>query len=425
MKYILTLCIILGLIAAPSAQAMDMTVHGTVKNETAYFIAGKQRLDKVQNRLDLQPEIILNDRWEFRSRFLGWYDAAMDIESTNNTDLTPNIKNYYRTFAEVKEAYLLYAGDDFDLRLGQQQIVWGKTDGLRLLDIVNPLNMQEFLLDDFLDSRVGVVAARLNYYAYLGGHEHEFEFLAIPDAKVTTFAPRGARWAYATPTLPAGVTPVVLPGNTPHWSLSNTEYGVAWRSNITGWDLSLNWFYGWKDNPVLEKSLKLGTLFVTPTYQKMHTIGGSFSNAFGAFVLRGEVAVNLNERIATNTTATQSTTWNAALGIDYNKNNWRMSPQFFIRHLSKTSRNTLEARNAGFVSFMLSTDYMNEKLKPELIALLNWSDGSSMIRPKVSYAFSDQITARLGVDIFTGNQSAFFGQFNQNDRVYSEVEYTF
>jgi len=142
-------------------------------------------------------------------------------------------------------------------------------------------------------------------------------------------------------------------------------------------------------------------------------------------VLRGEVAVNVNERIATTTSSVASTTWNAALGLDYTQNNWRISPQFFIRHLEKRAQIALEDKNAGFVSLMVSTDYLNEKLKPEVIALLNWSDGSSMIRPKVAYEFSDQITARLGVDLFTGNNTAFFGQFDQNDRVYSEVEYTF
>lgn len=408
-----------------TASAVELTMHGVIKNETAYFISGKKRLDKMQNRLDLKPEIILTDRWEFRGRVLAWYDAAMDIEATNNTDLTANIKDFYRTFFEVKEAYLLYGGDDFDLRLGQQQIIWGKTDGLRLLDIVNPLNMQEFLLDDFLDSRVGVVAARLNYYSYLDGNEHELEFLIIPDAKVSKFAPQGSRWAYATPTLPAGVTPVLLQGQEPNWSPRNTEYGVAWRSNLSGWDVSLNWFYGWQDHPALDKRLSLGQLFITPTYKKMHTVGGSFSNAFGSIVLRGEMAVNINERLTTTGKSTESSTWNAALGLDYNQNNWRISPQFFIRHLEKKGTSTLEDQDSGFVSLMLSTDYLNEKLKPEVIALMSWSDGSTMIRPKISYEFSDQTTGRLGVDLFTGKNTAFFGQFNQNDRVYSELEYTF
>ncbi|MDQ7057764.1 MAG: hypothetical protein Q9N62_04760 [Ghiorsea sp.] len=228
-----------GVLWSNHALAVEWTVHGALKNETAYFISGEKRLDKVQNRVDLKPEAILSDRWEFRSRFLAWYDAATDIEPSNTTDYTPAIQDYYRTYAEVKEAYFLYAGDAFDLRLGQQQIVWGKTDGLRLLDVVNPLNMQEFLLDDFLDSRMGLVAARLNYYADIGGHEHEFEFLFVPDAKPAEFAPRGARWAYAVPTPPAGATLNIGQGNKPSFGLADAEYGAAWRANLDGWDVSV------------------------------------------------------------------------------------------------------------------------------------------------------------------------------------------
>ncbi|MDQ6978163.1 MAG: hypothetical protein Q9M75_08610, partial [Ghiorsea sp.] len=60
-----------------------------------------------------------------------------------------------------------------------------------------------------------------------------------------------------------------------------------------------------------------------------------------------------------------------------------------------------------------------------MITLLNYADGSMMLRPKVSYEFSDAVTGRVGLDVFTGNSTDFFGQFAQNDRVYTEVEYTF
>jgi len=424
MKHFNALMVTGLLLLTTPALAANFTLHGAVKNETAYFISGEQRLDKMQNRLDLKPEAVLSNHWEFRGRFLGWYDASSDFLGSNNTDLTPVIQDYYRTYSEVKEAYLLYAADDFDLRLGQQQIIWGKTDGLRLLDIVNPLDMREFLLDDFLDSRMGVVAARMNFYSYLGGREHEFEFLVIPDAQVAKFAPQGSRWASSIPT-PPNVIPVIQQSNVPNWSPKNTEYGIAWRANVDGWDLSLNWFYGWKDTPVLDKKITNGTLFVTPTYKQMHTFGGSFSNAFGAYVLRGELAVNINEGINTISSIRETNTWNAAVGLDYNQNNWRISPQIFIRHLRGWDNAMLEDQNSGFVSLMVSTDYMNDKLKPETIILLNWADGSWMLRPKVSYEFSDQITAKLGLDMFGGDKNDFFGQFDKNDRIYSEIEYTF
>jgi len=422
---------LVGLLLVPTVGfGVEWTVHGTLKNETAYFVSGEKRLDKVQNRLDLIPEVRLTDQWEFRGRILSWYDAAMDIEASNATDLTPAIQKYYRTYREIKEAYLLYGADDYDLRLGKQQVVWGKTDGLRLLDIVNPLDMREFMLDDFLDSRVGVVAARLNYYAYLGDSEHEFEFLIIPDAKVATFAPTGSRWSYTIPTPPAGIKPVIHSANEPSWSIANTEFGTAWRSNLDGWDVSLNWFYGWKDTPVLKKNLVGTNMDITPSYMKMHTVGGSFSNAFGATVLRGEVAVNINEKMNGNgvtlaTSVTEHTTWNVALGLDYNKNNWRISPQLFIRYLPTWDATVAEDKSSGFISLMISTDYLNDKLKSEVIALLNWADGSWMLRPKVSYEFTDQVSAKIGLDVFAGNKTGFFGQFDDNDRVYTEVEYTF
>lgn len=425
--FILTFAVLLPFSSAVSA--IEWTMHGSLKNETAYFVSGEKRLDKLQNRLDLKPEAILSDRWEFRGRVLTWYDAAMDIEATNTTDLTAGTKQHYRTYIRSKEAYLLYGGDDFDFRIGQQQIVWGKTDGLRMLDIINPLDMREFILDDFLDSRIGLWSARLNWYADIDGSEHEFEFIVIPDARPGEFAPAGSRWAYALPTAPAGTVLAIQAGDEPDWRPSDIEAGLAWRSNIAGWDLSLNWFYGWKDSPNMQKSQSPGLLTLTPVYQRMNTVGGSFSNAFGAVVVRGEMAVNIGEGInKTGTTPATSigreTTVNAAFGLDYTKNNWRISPQFFIRYLPGGDTNIAEDQTSGFVSLMISTDYLNEKLKPELIGLYDWADGSWMLRPKVSYEFSDQITARFGGDLFGGSKG-FFGQFDKNDRLYTEVEYTF
>ncbi|MDQ6998428.1 MAG: hypothetical protein Q9M17_06920 [Mariprofundus sp.] len=425
----LAILISAALLFPAAAGAFEWTMHGSLKNETAYFISGDKRLDKMQNRLELKPEAILSDRWEFRGRVLGWYDAAMQIEHTNNTDLTVGIKKHYRSYIKSKEAYLLYGGDDFDFRIGQQQIIWGKTDGLRMLDIVNPLDMREFILDDFLDSRIGLWSARLNWYANIGGSEHEFEFIVIPDARSADLAPNGSRWAFALPPVPAGTRIAIQASNKPGWKAADTEAGVAWRANMSGWDLSLNWFYGWKDTPSMQKNMIPGLLILTPVYQRMNTVGGSFSNAFGATVLRGELAVNIGESInrlglTPATSVGKDTTLNASLGMDYNKNNWRISPQFFIRYLPGWDNTVAEDQASGFFSLMVSTDYMNEKLKPEIIGLYDWADGSWMLRPKASYEFSDQIIARLGMDIFGGSKG-LFGQFYSNDRVYSELEYTF
>ena len=54
--------------------------------------------------------------------------------------------------AELREFWLRCGGSNFFLTLGKQQIVWGKADGLKILDVVNPQSFREFILDEFEDS---------------------------------------------------------------------------------------------------------------------------------------------------------------------------------------------------------------------------------------------------------------------------------
>jgi len=429
MKRLICLCALL-FFAGTDVDAVEWTLHGAVKNETAGFVSGEKRFDKIQNRLDMKPEAVLGSGWEFRGRALAWYDAAMDVNTTNTTDLTAGIKQHYRTYIESKEAYLLYGADNFDLRIGQQQIVWGKTDGIRMLDIVNPLDLREFILDDFLDSRIGLWSARLNYYADIGGTEHEFEFVVVPDARPARFAPVGSRWGFGFGTAVPGITVATLAPEEPNWSLNNTELGFAWRANVAGWDLSLNYYYGWNDFPNVFKQLSGTVLSVQLRHLRMHTAGGSFSNAFGAFVVRGEVAVNFGEGI--NTTAltwvdsvVRRTTLNAALAVDYTWSNWLISVQLFGRQiLNEPIVDTTIITTPNFATLRIATDFMNEKLKPEVLLLADLDDGGLLVRPKVSYEFSDNLIGTLGADIISGS-GGFFGPFASNDRVYSEAEWSF
>jgi len=414
-----------------SVSAVEWTLHGAVKNETAYFISGKKRFDKIQNRLDLKPEAVLGKGWEFRGRALTWYDAAMDVNATNSTDLTRGIKQHYRSRIESKEAYLLYGADDYDLRIGQQQIVWGKTDGIRMLDIINPFDLREFILDDFLDSRIGLWSARLNYYADIGGAEHEFEFVVVPDARPAEFAPPGSRWSIPFGNAaPAGITVLRLAPEQPNWSLNNTELGAAWRANLSGWDLSLNYYYGWSDFPNVFKQLSGTTMTVQLRHLRMHTAGGSFSNAFGPFVVRGEVAVNFGEGINTTSldwanSVVRRTTLNGAIAVDYSKSNWTIGVQLFGRRIINAPVvDTSIISTPNFASLRIATDFMNEKLKPEILLLADLDDGGLLTRPKLSYEFSDNLTGTLGADIISGT-GGFFGPFASNDRIYSEAEWSF
>jgi len=163
---------------------------------------------------------------------------------------------------------------------------------------------------------------------------------------------------------------------------------------------------------------------------RMHTAGGSFSNAFGAFVVRGEVAVNFGEGINTtaliwNRSVVRRTTLNAAIAVDYTRSNWTYGVQLFGRQIiNEPVVDTRLGTTPNFASLRIATDYMNEKLKPEILLLADLDDGGLLTRPKVSYEFSDELIGTLGADIISGS-GGFFEQFAANDWIYSEVEWSF
>ena len=51
-----------------------------------------------------------------------------------------------RTGFELREAYLDHRGDHWGLRAGRQLVIWGAADGVRITDLVSPMDMTEFLV---------------------------------------------------------------------------------------------------------------------------------------------------------------------------------------------------------------------------------------------------------------------------------------
>ena len=67
----------------------------------------------------------------------------------------------------MREAYLDFRWDFFGsnlLRLGKQQVVWGKADFFRLQDIINPVDFgQHFFIEPFEDTRIPQLSAWLQH----------------------------------------------------------------------------------------------------------------------------------------------------------------------------------------------------------------------------------------------------------------------
>ena len=58
-------------------------------------------------------------------------------------------------------------------------------------------------------------------------------------------------------------------------------------------------------------------------------------------------------------------------------------------------------------------------------AFVNLKRTNSYIRPLISYAFTDHVTATLGAELYHGADDTFFGRVRRNQSAFAEVRYSF
>lgn len=77
------------------------------------------------------------------------------------------------------------------------------------------------------------------------------------------------------------------------------------------------------------------------------------------------------------------------------------------------------------MTFLASYDAMRETLHLELFSYIGLNYGDALIRPKVTYDFSDSFSILLGANVFVGDERGMFGKYDDNSMVYTKIKYNF
>ena len=337
----------------------------------------------------------------------------------------------------MREIYADMYFKNFDLRVGKQQVVWGKADGVFITDIVSPLNLSEFLLPDFDEIRTGVIATKLDYY--IGNST--FELIAIPQFTPTTRPDENSIW-YIQPQFPVPATfdwskSEISP------SLENSEIFAKWSAITSKIDFNLMGGYTWDDNPSMHVQKQFGintatmppkpmltNLLITPQYHRLAVAGGSFSSEVKGFIVRGEAAYYngkyfQTEDMQAEDALVQKDYINYVVGLDFSIGKVKMSTQFIQKYILDYSDGILENEINNMATIMARYDMMRETLHLELFSYVGITGEDALIRPKITYDFDDSFSILLGANIFTGNREGQFGQYQDNSMVYTKIKYNF
>lgn len=333
--------------------------------------------------------------------------------------------------AELRELFVDREIGAAFLRLGKQQVVWGEADGLRVLDIVNPFELREFILPEFEHRRIPLWTAQLE--VPIG--PLLAQFLWIPDHSYDDVPRQGSTFAPTSPRFVPGVRPpenssqvVVRPPNRPNDLFDDDDYGVRLTAFVGGWDVSFNYFYHYQDQAILYRTATApDRITIAPEYRRTHVLGGTFSNAFGKFTLRGEVAYS-SDRYFLTESDTDDGVLNTAelayvLGFDYQPNaDWFVSTQLFQSVLLNAAQGATRPEVDSTVSLLVEKEFRNDTFKASALLLQSVNDNDGLLQAELAYEWRSNVTLKIGLDVFYGSSSGVFGQFDRADRVSAGVE---
>ncbi len=333
----------------------------------------------------------------------------------------------------LREAYLDLYFDNFDLRIGKQQIVWGKADGVFITDIVSPKNLFQFLLPDFDEIRMGVVGAKFDYY--LG--DNTLELVWLPVFTPTELPSKNSLWF---PKINFMIPPTFdysKQNVTP--SLENSEIFAKYSALTSLVDFELMAGYMWDDDATMFSSIIPNpnggmNLTLTPEHKRLSLAGGSFSTTVGPFVFRGEGAYYFGKYFntlnpAVNNGVIQKDYIHYMLGADFTLFDINFSAQFIQKAImdyediiKPTSLFKDETNN--MMTFLARYSTLNETLNLEFFTYYDFEYDGALMRPRILYDYSDSINLQFGANIFLGTEG-LFGQYNKNDMIYGKIIYNF
>ncbi|MBI5756689.1 MAG: hypothetical protein HZA12_07165 [Nitrospirae bacterium] len=322
---------------------------------------------------------------------------------------------------DIREGYIDYRSDIYDIRIGRQIITWGTGDLLFINDTY-PKNYSAFFSGQPLEYlKIGSDAAKVSVYSDALSAELViipfFEAWTLPDAK--------RFFLYA----PMEVTGV----EEPREEIENSEIALRLYRQTGRFDTSLYLYRGFFKLPGMRpESSTTAVLF----YPQLAVYGFSLQGAFadGVLSMEGGYYDSIDDRNGDDPAISNSAT---KYIIGYSRQMWTdftAGVQLYGEYMQDYGRYE-NSFPAGFPK----TDRLHQLITLRLMQMLKYNtlrlslftfyspdDEDYFIIPEARYNITDSLWTTAGMNLFGGKDArTFFGQLDKNDNIYATIRYEF
>jgi hypothetical protein len=378
------------------------------------------------------------DNWRSKFDVIAWYDASWAINGRDN--YTQDVLDVYESFFDIKDAYVQGSlTQNLDLKFGRQVVIWGKSDSIRITDVINPLDNREAGMVDIEDLRLSEVMTRLDYYFGDWG----LSGIIIHEPRLEIEAAFGSDYRPSNifgPPIPYSKFPDRVE---PDWSIENTQYAVSLDGRFSGWDIS---YYA---AHVYDNRFDIEFVDTAPVrfYDKINMIGVAGNIVYGSWLLKAESALinDINYR-----STDRKNRLDALIGFDYiGIKDTVISLEVADRHIfdyeEKMLTTTLaEAGAQGTfpdfvrqdsiqIAFRSSYSFNHDNATVTYLLSMAGGNGSGsnfdggFQRLWIDYKYTDTVSLNAGIVDYIGGNGIipFYRAIANNDRLFAGLQYSF
>ncbi len=328
---------------------------------------------------------------------------------------------------ELREGYLDYLSDNWDLRLGRQVITWGLGDLIFINDVF-PKDYEAFFSGRPMEYlKRGIDGIKIGIYPSFASAE----LVIIPFFEPNVFPNNKRFWMF---------DPMPMVTNRreeePTTNMENTEIAVRVYRDIAGFDTSLYFYRGFFRQPsMLPDNLSTPTK-ITLFYPELSVYGASMQGR----ALDGIIGIEAgfyDSRDDRNGKDPMTPNQSTRFLTGYQKQLWEdftVGMQYYTVYMhdynqykaNLSSGFPQEKRLQDLLTLRLTHLFMHQTLRLSFFSFWSLSDGDYMFIPEVKYNFSDHIWASIGANVFGGGEVwNRFGQLDKNDNIYLQMRYEF
>jgi len=389
----------------------------------------------------------INNNWNFYISAVDETDMVFLVKGRNN--YSKKILDNQEKVIDLKQAYI--EGKllkKLDIKLGKQIVVWGRSDNIRVVDVLNPLDLEEPGMTDIEDIRESLFMTRLDYYIknfnISAAAIHEIEFNKNPQ--------------FGSPYYPIKTQ---LPKEyIPSESINNTEIGISINAIFNSFDISFYYANIYDDNPyyslkpeieailpLLKQQLTLCSAplispditniadFFEAKHSKLNMFGFAFNKTYGNWLIKSEAAFFQNIKFL-NIFDKSYKRIDTLFGIEYSGfdetlicietlNKHILNYDKYDNLLKIILNNLME--NEFQSSFRIDRDFFHDSLKLSFVSLFMGESGNygSLYRLSASYDINDPLNFTAGIIIYESYNNLKYDYLDKNDRIFFEFKYSF